>query len=430
VTKIKVDLIMSVIGSFILLMISTPFITYDGYQYISSAKAILENSMALNYFWVREPGYPTIISFFILFNNLTFLFIFQSLLYFYSSLRLIRVYGQCHNVSRSNSLIFYLAFFAVTLWIGGYNFGVLQQSLMITIVNLIVTELLKIDYQFKSHITYRWQNQVKLVLLGIGSTLFADALRNFFLVLILLFFLKNYTRKDKTLINKKHDLFFVAINVVIIFAISITWSNFKSANSKSMYNNWNTDANYSVSFKDYVKEISVYPKNGIDLFFTSWGSLSNLTENRGWIGIVKQEVSRSDQYQNEWFGFGPLSNKTFSECLQNSNEEIISVQRNYGQEILSSTLCKATNIYLPFQVNEVVYLTWIVLLLFYFRNILLIRNSSFALFNYVPFIYISQYALLGGALDRYGVPVYLLIALIGSNEIIDILKKRFRLFKS
>jgi hypothetical protein len=301
---------------------------------------------------------------------------------------------------------------------------------MITIVNLIVTELLKIDYQFKSHITYRWQNQVKLVLLGIGSTLFADALRNFFLVLILLFFLKNYTRKDKTLINKKHDLFLVAINVVIIFAISITWSNFKSANSKSMYNNWNTDANYSVSFKDYVKEISVYPKNGIDLFFTSWGSLSNLTENRGWIGIVKQEVSRSDQYQNEWFGFGPLSNKTFSECLQNSNEEIISVQRNYGQEILSSTLCKATNIYLPFQVNEVVYLTWIVLLLFYFRNILLIRNSSFALFNYVPFIYISQYALLGGALDRYGVPVYLLIALIGSNEIIDILKKRFRLFKS
>lgn len=406
-------------------MISTPFITYDGYQYISSAKAILESSMALNYFWVREPGYPAIISFFILLNNLTYLFIFQSLLYFYSSFRLIRVYAFCHNISRSNSLFLYLAFLVVTLWIGGYNFGVLQQSLMITIINLIVTELLKIEYQIKSNITYRWENSTKLVLLGIGSTLFADALRNFFLVLILLFFIKNYNNKDISLKRKKYDLIFVGINIIVVFVISITWSNFKSANSKSLYNNWNTDANYSASFKDYLKEISIYPKNGIDIFFSSWGSLSNLTENRGWIGIVKQEVSRSDQYQNEWFGFGPLSSKTFSECLRNSNEEIISVRGNYGQEILSSTLCKVTNFYLPFQINELVYLIWIALLLLYFRSILLIRKTSFTLFNFVPFIYVSQYALVGGALDRYGVPVYLLIALIGSNELIEILKKKF-----
>jgi hypothetical protein len=79
---------MSLVTTIYLLLIN-PFISFDGWQYISSAKSLFDrNEMAQHYFWVREPGFPLLVKMFsingsFLWGVIIFNFILFMLSFFY-----------------------------------------------------------------------------------------------------------------------------------------------------------------------------------------------------------------------------------------------------------------------------------------------------------------------------------------------------------
>jgi hypothetical protein len=129
------------------ILFGNPRVSYDGWQYVSSALAFDDGSLAENYFWVRQPGYPILI-------NLSFYFgfsiwplvIIQTLLFTSSYVFLVwqvrRYFMDLSN--RLFLIVTTLAYLFIICFLGGYNLVVLPQSFTSAYLMIVVGVLL--DY--------------------------------------------------------------------------------------------------------------------------------------------------------------------------------------------------------------------------------------------------------------------------------------------
>jgi hypothetical protein len=250
-------------------------ITYDGYQYLVSAKVLFSNSMGELYQWIREPGYPFFLSIFYNLNfNYSAIIVFQSLLI---ALSTIMAFSYFYLLSK-NSLLKFLYFFSGLLsfvLVYGYSTWILQQFFFVFLTSLHLMLYFIIKFN---------KDRILLVTLLSSFLLLITSLWSIILVpgsisAILFCLLKNKVYSFR----RFPYLFLVILFPAFLFLSS--WNIYKSMEVNSSYR-VSGDANYVTDYGKVSLPDLLYlaPSNFGGLlgysFETSAGSTINPTNNQ------------------------------------------------------------------------------------------------------------------------------------------------------
>ena len=124
-----------------------PRVSYDGWQYLSSAKAIITDTLPQNYFWVRQPGYPLFIALSSIISQ-SLWFVFGAQVFIFTLAYTFFVY-ECkrHLTQPSLRAYFFLAFINfvfVLAFVGGYFIILTPQALTGAYLLLLTTGILRV----------------------------------------------------------------------------------------------------------------------------------------------------------------------------------------------------------------------------------------------------------------------------------------------
>jgi hypothetical protein len=183
---------MSLVTTIYLLLIN-PFISFDGWQYISSAKSLFDrNEMAQHYFWVREPGFPLLVKMFsingsFLWGVIIFNFILFMLSFFYFYIQVMKSIKLNRNLEHFCLAVSYIG--SVTL-VGGYagNFG---KDLIIISTNLLFSALCISVFKNHTNGQFNW-SKVSLCLVLLFSSSLSKPLSYAFGVTLALLLVGNF----------------------------------------------------------------------------------------------------------------------------------------------------------------------------------------------------------------------------------------------
>jgi hypothetical protein len=154
-------------------------------------------------------------------------------------------------------------------------------------------------------------------------------------------------------------------------------------------------------------------------------SLLDITQSRGWRGLINNEYRSDERNINYVFGSEPWGS-TAPSCLDDTVEsvDIIAVDPNYVLEFRGDNVCALTPLNAPRFLGFLGWVSWMLLLAAAVLS--LIRKPQVLTWAFVApgGAVVIVYAMLGGAIARYGAPAYLPLAVLGASMIAINLRHR------
>ncbi len=208
-------------------------ITNDGTTYLSSARFIFSEEMLINYYWIREPGYPLFLKFALMFKGLSGIVIIivqSSALYAAFILAYKAVFSSLNRQTNTTSNLIALIVLFLSFYYISYGAIILQQSflaLFISSLLFIISKLLK-DPPHKELIIYLF---LYFILSAISVNFFYHYIYLFAITSLILPFL--LVRNSNLKISKTLYKIFFLLTVSLLFILasylaSLPWQHFKS----------------------------------------------------------------------------------------------------------------------------------------------------------------------------------------------------------
>ena len=425
-----------------------PRVSYDGWQYLSSAKAIITNTLPENFFWVRQPGYPLFIalasllssSLWFLFGAQTFIFIsaytifaFEARKYFPSVL-LVRYL-----------LLAFGNFAFILFFIGGYFIIVTPQSITSSFLLLLTAGILRtyktIDIGQATEIGNRKRSSVILLyiffpfmsLVGYSILAFLGALPIVSLILLL-------AKHFYTSIRESHEsigvlavreskwLGLIFVTVILYVLSSTLWQIYSSRMmSDPGFNVANLkDPFWGSGLNSYIKNM-LHDPTLFHYIPATFLALIMFIPNQGWNGAIL-ERSINNHSQNGDVGYGLLS-ANYGPCVVDP-PQVLAVDDDFIHDFLWRNTCSFTNFNLPILAYPLLFLIWITLCGVWIWTILR-RESKFTLIASLPILlFLGIYSLFGGGIDRYGSSSYVIISFIAIYWLNDKYGSKLQKYKS
>jgi hypothetical protein len=414
--------IFAVILTFIIFLVSNPVVTYDGWQYISSGKSIVEGSMASNYFFVRKPGYPLIVS---ISHSLGWglwgvvalqVFLFITAFRYLKNILLVQGLIKGHS-----KVLFRVSGTLSFLLLGGYLTYVLQQSLfsafLLSVSGLGLKLYAKLVENPEKFIMFPQFMFSTITGFFLSETLVIIPMIEYFAILLIL---KAINSQEIKVIAKK-IFFLVSTFIVPIIVSSVFWNNLSSELRKSPdYNIENVQDPFygsspSLTIFKRLGDLPPYPQVVIGSFFANL----DLIKVQGWDGIVSAKPL-NDEQQNFFLGAAPFLNSKQPKCSQYTSGSMLTVNKNFITEYATACFEPRFNRLLPpFQIYSVYYLLWIALVFFWLVSLFKRNNVTFYLLSLPALSLVIIYSFLGGGIGRYGAPAYPLIILCAIYRLND-----------
>jgi hypothetical protein len=266
-------------------------ITYDGHQYLASAKELLSGGVDQHYFLARTPGYPLILAAVSIVPGSTLwtLLFFQSLAMASSSYFLLRQVGKIaldRKILSSRSFNVIALFVLVQIQVIGYSSAVLQQAWFVVYTNLAIGLILYNPQKTLSRF-FGWS------LLFLAGSLVSPAL-NLISLGVALLLVVQVRRESKLEGTKVIVLFFLLFLPVALFDYS--WNQFVMNVKKE-----SPSANYARTpgISDFAKIptfINENPLKALESWQSAYVTQSGLVPSLGWQGVVN--VPSSPLYEN------------------------------------------------------------------------------------------------------------------------------------
>jgi hypothetical protein len=425
----------------------SPEFGYDGWQYLTSGKSILTGTMPENYFWVRQPLWPLLLTVPLYFGANIWFVVLLSCSLISLGWAVFVITARKHiapNLSRVN---FWLAVSipAVGLWVylGGYVMTPLQQSALICYL-LILSSLSIItftaDYYSMSTLKIIAYTSAWIFMTTVGYLLTSVygliALFCAFVIAIL------RVRESQALSIKNLNSVFLAISILVGSSVGLAlshlaWNSVVSdAQNSTDFNQENYldpfwEINYIGNIHERIQQRTTYYAQEV---FISFFSLLDVTQSRGWRGIDNNPFRDDEVNINFAIGSRPFidvapicAESLPWEFVQSDSDamptraKILTVDPSFVSEFKDSPQCKITHYTLPQWFSLLGWVLWIFLL--GIATIGLIRRPSrlkFALLT-PPLTLILAYAVTGGAIARYGIPAYYPIAFMGALTLVGLL---------
>lgn len=215
-------------------------ITNDGTTYLSSAVALFGDNMSSEYYWIREPVYPLILKFVLLFELYSgvFLIILQSFFLYISFIFSYLISKDIFNFHNTLGITYSFIFI---LFISGYfiSYGaiVLQQS----ILSFFLTFLMYLVLYFNKKLTNK-QILKGIIIYILVSIITVNFLNIYFYIqffvsaLISYGLIKYSSNSDKSLIKKFYSAVFICSALIFIqYAASVPWESIKNSSLQSSF---------------------------------------------------------------------------------------------------------------------------------------------------------------------------------------------------
>jgi hypothetical protein len=208
-------------------------ITNDGTTYLSSARFIFSEEMLINYYWIREPGYPLFLKLALLFKSLSGIVIIivqSSALYAAFFLAYKAVFSSLNRQTNTPSNLIALTVLFLSFYYISYGAIILQQSflaLFISSLLFIITKLLTV----LAHKELKIYLFLYFILSAISVNFFYHYIYLFAITSLIMpiLLLKNKQIEIKRNIYKV--LFAIITTITLVSAsylASIPWQSFKS----------------------------------------------------------------------------------------------------------------------------------------------------------------------------------------------------------
>ncbi len=423
------------------LVFGNPSISVDGWQYLSSAKAIVDGSMLQNYFWVRAPGYPAFVTLAMGPGGFWSVIVVQTLLYAAGWAFLVTEAWVVFR-ARIRSGVFWaiqvVAGLLLWFYIGGYVTWVLQQSLMIPMTAALAAFTVHECRLAQGRVdgsapTSRAREVLRIaiwVLFAIGAYL----ITSLFVIAVLAGWLVVFiaTRRAGGRLKTGGATIVIALVALIVAAglVHVAWSqSTKTAAASPDFNPENFEdpfwsASYVNGIADRVLTRETYYGQEIAVSATS---LLDITQSRGWRGLVNNEYRTDERNINYVFGTEPWT-AAGQTCLDNGTDRtgILTVTPGFMSEFRGSNVCPLTDLSTPKFLGFLGWFGWMVLLVA--AALTLIRRPSTINFAFAApgLAIVAVYAVGGGAIARYGAPAYLPLAVLGASAIAVLFSRRKR----
>jgi hypothetical protein len=418
-------------------LFGNPRVSYDGWQYLASAKAIITNSLAENYFWVRQPGYPLFIALSSLISeNLWFLFGAQVLCFILAYTYFIH---ECRRYFKRQSTQEYFALASINfafllVFIGGYFIIVTPQAITSAFLLILTGGVLRAwafinSDSFDKAVEREKYNSIFLYLffplmsvLGFCLSSFIGILPIACLLLLLVLSVHSIHKKrdfrkiELLQINSKWLFLIILSSLAYLLAYTI-WENFLThALSDLRFNYENLqDPFWGQGVTSYFRNLYAEPTL-LHYIPASFLALIMFIPNQGWNGITIQQ-SQNSHSQNGDIGFG-LFSTNYGQCVS-SPTEVLTVNQSFISNFLWRDTCSFTKIDLPLLLYPSIFLAWIALCSFWIWK-LCSRRSAFTFVASAPILFfIGTYAVFGGGIDRYGSSAYPVISFLAIFSIYD-----------
>jgi hypothetical protein len=398
---LQVAILLPITGFYIIII--NPFISFDGWQYISSARSLFDRrEMAQHYFWVREPGFPLLVKVTTLNNSFLWgliifnLFLFM-MCFFYLFIQIMK------STQLSNSLentYLFISFFGSINLVGGYagNFG--RDSIIISL-NLLFSALCISVFKNQTNAQTK-STKFSLCLTLLFSATFSEPLSYAFgITLVLLLIGKHFAQREKP---KLFDFsLYTSTLVTSLMVIPFYWrKELRKSINDPLFNQQNfADPMWDLSvgqiLSRFLEDIVLIQTIPIVLL-----SLLGIGANLGW--IFSRNEAQISPSQNADIGYG-LFAQHYPNCNVSKPHGFIA-DIEFLQEEAGLKLCGISGIDLPNILFYPIYTIYLMLLVFFLFSIKTIVSTSGGLYliSYLgsTFVYISFFAISGGAIDRYG----------------------------
>ena len=424
-------------------LFGNPRVSYDGWQYLSSAKAIITNTLPENYFWVRQPGYPIFIalssllssSLWFLFGAQTFIFILAYTIFAFEA----RQYLPSMSIRRY--LLLSLGNFAFMLvFIGGYFIVVAPQALTSAFLLLLTASLLHacrtIDTGKSTAITGKKKNLIFLFIffpfmsvVGYGISTFIGMLPMGTLIVYLAIRFCTHIKKSNQSISglvlrESKWLALIIVTFITCALSSILWQIYSSnMMSEPGFNMENLkDPFWGAGLTSYIKNILLDPSL-LHYIPATFLALLMFIPNQGWNGAIL-ERPLNNHSQNGDIGYG-LFSANYGPCVVDPPQVLV-VNNSFIHDFLWRNTCSFTNFDLPIMAYPLFFSTWVALCGVWIW-IIFRRTSAFTLIASLPILlFLGTYSLFGGGIDRYGSPGYVIISFIALCWLDDKYGKRLQ----
>jgi hypothetical protein len=427
-----------------------PEFGYDGWQYISSGKAILMGTMPENYFWVRQPLWPLLLAVPIYFGTNIWFVVLLSCVLVSLGWSIFVLTVRSFVAPKLSARLFWSAALisAVGLWfyLGGYVMTPLQQAALVGYLLLlsslsVVTFSARFDSESRMKIVSYTSGWILMTSAGyLLTSVYGLVALGSALVIVILRFSKSRELKVKNVYSTFFAISLIAGSAVGLIASHLVWNSVVSnAISSPDFNEENTldpfwEIDYVGNIRERVYQRTTYYAQEV---FVSIFSLLDITQSRGWRGIDNNPFRDDEVNINFAIGSRPFTD-VVAVCAESlpwkyvqtnpdampARAKIITVDPEFVSGFQNSPQCKLTSQTLPQWFSLSGWVMWISLLGAAILG--LIRKPSgmrFALLT-PPIVLIGTYGVTGGAIARYGIPAYYPIALIGALILIEWLAGR------
>lgn len=400
--------------TFSLVLINTPHVTYDGWQYISSGKSLFDGTFFENYFFVRKPLYPLFLGLCLnFFGSLWAILLIQTYLCVATIGLLIEAVVN-HTKQDKTQRILHKVLLGLVCWLilGSLPSFILQQNAILILFAVIARMIWKGEYSAEDHdkkTKYVWSRWALL-----ASISFLISLEIFFMVLLLVIVLT--IRKRLSLKN----LLLVAL-VSSLVAIGVTFGFNQLHRNAQQANGYNT-SNLSDPFlkEDLSKNLKDQLINPNPPYTQKVvrGFLANLdlSPTVGWDGVYT-EIYEEPGHPMRAFGLNHIMQQ-MPLCNSFPEQGVIAVREEYVKQYEG---CINPMIQIPNRLKPILYGLYLV----YWPLIVLIAIfGRYKQFLWLPGIVLVVYALLGAGISRYGMVVYPSVIMVAYANLALQLKER------
>ena len=405
-----------------------PRVSYDGWQYLSSAKAIVTDTLPQNYFWVRQPGYSLFIAFTSVISQ-SLWFVFGAQVFIFTLAYTFFAY-ECkrHLTKPSLREYFFLAFINfvfVLVFVGGYFIILTPQSLTGAYLLLLTTGVLRVWRFFESdemiekserkfsEVIFIYLFSPVMCVIGFSLSTFIGVLPIVcHLVLIGMAtrkYLKSVDRENSKIVRTFSIWIFpILLSVVIFLSVFSIWQNFLTqALNDVNFNKANLqDPFWSGGISSYLANIKLDPAL-LHYIPASFLALLMFIPNQGWNGITIERMLNNHS-QNGDIGFG-LFASNYGPCVSNP-PEVLTVNNAFISDFLWRDTCAFNDFDLPLVIFYLVFAIWIILSCFWIWSLFRKRDTFVFIASLPILLFLGTYSIFGGGIDRYGSSSYPIIA--------------------
>jgi hypothetical protein len=283
--------ISALISLIALIFFTGPVITYDGQQYLSSARAIIDGRWDDFFFFGRPPGYSAFLAMchFLSGGSMKFVVIIQFLLILISTVYVRhKVFKLLQNQRIEIEVLF--CFYILASGIFGYSNTVLQQPILIAISNLIFGLL--IEFFSRTNNRLYW---IKLFVISVISPLFSPILSLLMFACFISIVLFEVIKR-REVYKIKASISGVLASLIVLILVQFQWSqvenSFFDANPEIRY----VATPGGKDVPQFLVNVKTDPIRTLDQILKSYLGQSGLVASNGWSGAA--ENMHPDLWEN------------------------------------------------------------------------------------------------------------------------------------